>query len=77
MCARGLRRQDQHVTCDKCVTDTYLCVSGAPLRANAFGRGGILSIVISVTNTSRETSGGGGLRKVGECLRCGYRSTRG
>jgi hypothetical protein len=77
MYARGLPRQDQHVTHDKCVTDTYLDVSGAPLRADAFRRRGILGIVISMTNTSRETSGGGGLRKVGECLRCGYRSTRG
>jgi len=60
------------------VADTYLDgMSAATVCAKAFGRGGILGIVIAMTHPSRETSRAGGLRKGGECLRCGYWSTRG
>jgi hypothetical protein len=43
-----------------CVADTYLDgVSGAAVCPNALGRGDIISIVISMTNSSGKVGGGG------------------
>jgi hypothetical protein len=61
-----------------CVADTYFDgVSGAAVCANTLGRGDIVSIVISMTNSSGKVGGGGWLGKSGESLRSGNGSTRG
>src|SRR5712671_416592 len=60
------------------VVNTYLDgMSGATVRANALGRGSILSIVIAMTHSNRETRGGGWLGKGWKSLRSGNWSTRG
>jgi hypothetical protein len=52
-----------------CVADTYLDgVSGAAVCSNALGRGDIISIVISMTNSSGKVGGGRWLGKSGESL---------
>jgi hypothetical protein len=60
------------------VEDTYLDgMSGATICANALGRGDILSVVITMTHSSRKTSGSGWLGKSWKSLRSGDWSTRG
>jgi len=44
----------------------------ATVCVKAFGRGGILGMVIAMMHPRRETSRDRGLRKGGECLCCGY-----
>jgi hypothetical protein len=59
------------------VADTYLDgMSGATVCANALGRGDILSIVIAMTHSSRNTSSSGWLGKGWKRLRSGNWSTR-
>jgi hypothetical protein len=69
MCARGLRRWDQHAARDVCRRYVPQWSVGAAVCSNALGgvRGeDTLGIVTAMTHSNREASGGRWLGKSGE-----------